>query len=157
MNLRDKAVQIKMFKYALSTAVLTEGISAIALMLFNHTETAIYFLDTKPMNPSLLYMLASSAWAIALIALMLLITSKEKVNKIWIIFGQTGKMALSHYVFHFFFVLGAFELYDNLAYKNECFVLFLSLFVFLVMILFSNIWLKRFSRGPLEFIMRRMS
>lgn len=156
-DLRNNRVQKKLFKFSFSIALTTEIISLLALKVFDKSELAIYFLDTKPMNPSILYMVASSGWAIAFIALILLITSTKKVNKISHALAQTGKLALSHYVFHFLFVLGAFELYDALAYKDEGFVLLLSVLVFSIMIVFSNVWLKKFKRGPLELLMRRIS
>jgi uncharacterized membrane protein YeiB len=109
------------------------------------------------MNPSLLYMVAASAWAVFFIGMCLLIGSKYENSRVFRALSVTGKMALSHYVFHAIFVLGVFYSIDQLAYRDEAFVVTLSFVVFIGMIIFSNIWLKYFKRGPLELLMRRLS
>lgn len=156
MDLESKPLQRKLFFIGLLAALSLEGLSLFAIHIFNGNEWSYYLLDTKPMNPSFLYMLASSAWAIAFIAGILRVTSMSPRFKPWTYLGQTGKMALSHYVCHFLLVLGFFDIYDGLAYRHELFVVVLSLSTFAAMIVFSNLWLKKFSRGPLELLMRRI-
>ncbi|WP_109604957.1 DUF418 domain-containing protein [Oceanotoga teriensis] len=44
-----------------------------------------------------------------------------------------------------------------MSYKNELFVIILSIVVFIIMNLFSYFWIKRFKRGPLELLMRKIT
>lgn len=155
-NIRDLKVQKMSFKIGLLLASITEVLSFLLLVIFKHTEVAVYFFDTKPMNPSVLYVIASSGWAIAFISIMLILSSRYTENKVLDICAKTGQLALSHYIAHFTIVLAAFDLFDGLAYKNEIFVVVLSIVVFIGMIIFSNIWLKHFKRGPLEWMMRSL-
>lgn len=140
-----------------SVALGLELISYLLIRTMPSSETMVYLLDTKPMNPSILYMFAASVWAIFFIGISLFISSKYENSKLIKAISATGKMALSHYVIHSIFILGIFETIDQLTYRDEIFVLILSFVVFIVMILFSNLWLKYFKRGPLELVMRRLS
>ena len=121
------------------------------------SEIMAYLLDTKPMNPSVLYMFAASAWAVFFIGICLYISSKYENSRLIHAISATGKMALSHYVIHSIFILGIFETIDHIAYRDEKFVLILSFVAFIGMVVFSNLWLKYFKRGPLELVMRRLS
>ncbi len=138
-------------------ALTVELISYFLIDIISSSEVMIYLFDTKPMNPSLLYMVAATAWAVFFIGMCLLIASKYEKSRVFRALSATGKMALSHYVFHAIFVLGIFASLDQLAYRDEAFVVTLSFVVFIGMIIFSNLWLKYFKRGPLELLMRKLS
>ncbi len=142
---------------SLAVAISIEVISFVIIQAGSQSELLVFLFDTKPMNPSVLYILASSAWAICFIALCIKVSKKFYKSKVINILAITGKMALTHYVMHCVLVLITFSIVDGLAYKNELFVVILSLVVFLCMAVFSHIWGKKYDRGPLELLMRKVT
>ncbi len=141
-------------------ALLIEAVSRILIHLAGGTETAIYLFNTKPMNPTAFYVAAAAAWGTAFIYLCRLLqewVKRRRINRLYQSIVQTGQMALTHYVLHSVVVLGVFYTVDELAYRDEWFVVLLSAGVFLGMVLFSVLWLKKFRRGPLELVMRRIA
>jgi len=153
MNFSNKKTFRTLFSYSLLIAFITEIVSYSIIKLNNSSEIIIYFFDTKPMNPTIFYIIASSAWGIVFISLCNMIDFK--IFKKFLI--PTGQMALTHYVFHCVGVLLLFDLYNNLSYRNELFVIILSVMVFIIMNIFSYYWSKKFKRGPLELLMRKIT
>ncbi len=153
MNFSNKKTFRTLFSYSLLIAFITEIVSYSIIKLNNSSEIIIYFFDTKPMNPTIFYIIASSAWGIVFISLCNMIDFK--IFKKFLI--PTGQMALTHYVFHCVGVLLLFDLYNNLSYRNELFVIILSVIVFIIMNIFSYYWSKKFKRGPLELLMRKIT
>ncbi|UYO99013.1 DUF418 domain-containing protein [Oceanotoga sp. DSM 15011] len=143
----------KIFLYSILMAIIFEFLSFFIINFFNNSELIVYFFDTKPMNPSIFYVLTASMWAIAFILFCNMIDFKS-LKKFLV---PTGQMALTHYVFHCIGVLSFFFFYDDLSYKNELFVIILSIVVFIIMNIFSYFWIKRFKRGPLELLMRKIT
>lgn len=137
-------------------AVITEVCSWITLYLFGN-EMMIYFFDTKPMNPSVFYVIASSAWAVAFIMLCVYLVDHLDFAKNVHMFSPTGQMALTHYVGHSIVVLGIVEALGLLKMQNEIFVLILTILIFTMMVIFSVLWKRKYNHGPLEGLMRRFS
>lgn len=135
--------------------------SAVVLELLSHSltrtnnELMVYLFDTKPMNPSVLYITAASCFAIWFIVTVIRISDKYRENKLTVSLMKTGQMALTHYVFHSVGVLGIFFILGELTSKSELFVVVLSTVVFLLMMIYSYYRLKKHSRGPFESFMRK--
>jgi len=142
---------------ALIFAVLMEVLSAGLIALMGGSETAVYLFDTKPMNPTFLYIVTATAWAIGFIGGSVLLERKFKESRWFQFTVKGGQMALTHYVVHAVVVLGVMAVIDNLAYRDEVFVFFMTLSVFLSMLFFSNGWSLKFKKGPLESVMRRVT
>lgn len=140
-----------------SLAALIEFFSFIIIKFSHNSEIIIYLFDTKPMNPTVFYVFAASGWAIGFIGLNILLSKKLSKYKIYKAIVNTGQMALTHYIIHSILVLGIFDIIDKISYKDELFVMMLSIVVFVIMIVFSRLWLKLFNRGPLELLMRKLS
>ncbi len=147
----------KMILYGLFSALSIELVSFVIIKSSNYNEVIIYLFDTKPMNPTFLYIVAASAGASVFIGICLKLSDKFNNSKLMKMFASTGQMALTHYVAHSVIVLGVFFIIDKLKYRSELFVLVLSIVVFSLMVLFSNIWSKKYKRGPLELIMRKIT
>ena len=147
----------RLFVLSLTAALCIEGLSLLLIRVAGGTETAIYFLDTKPMNPTVFYVASSASWGTAFICLCRLLQEYWGNHAVYKGVVQTGQLALTHYILHSVVVLGVFYILDGLAYRNEWFVILLSTGVFVVMVLFSVLWLKRFRRGPFELLMRKLA
>jgi len=156
-NFSDKRKIISLTSISIITALVLECISALLINYFGNSEIAVFLFSTKPMNPTFLYVFTATAWAIFFIGLCILLERKFKASRWYQLIVKTGQMALTHYVIHVIGVLGVMVLIDNLAYHDEIFVLFISLFAFLLMLLFSNVWSLKFNKGPIELFMRRIT
>ncbi|WDV46906.1 DUF418 domain-containing protein [Clostridiaceae bacterium M8S5] len=157
LDFKDPIILNRMIVDAFALAIIVEVVSIIFIEASGHCEITVYIFNTKPMNPTIFYVFASSGWATAFIGICVKLCMESKNSKIVKYLATTGQMALTHYVIHCVIVLTIFTLIDNLSYKDELFVVILSTLVFLFMIAFSNIWIKYFKRGPLELIMRRIT
>lgn len=150
----EKASTLKtMFFSSLSIAIVTELLSWWMTSL-DSGDWLIYLFDTKPMNPSVFYVIAGSAWALAFISLIIYLVDYKGIEIKAL--QYTGQMALTHYIIHSILVLGVFEALGLISYQSELFVLILSLIVFAVMILYSTIRGKQSKRGHFELLMRKL-
>ncbi|MDM8535017.1 DUF418 domain-containing protein [Clostridiaceae bacterium HSG29] len=157
LDFRNNKTINKMIIHGLVIALSVELISFIIIKSSNYSELIIYLFDTKPMNPTVLYIIAASAWASVFIGICLKLSDKFNNSKLMDMLASTGQMALTHYVAHSVIVLGVFFAIDKLKYRSELFVLVLSIVVFAFMVIFSNIWSKKYKRGPLELLMRKIT
>lgn len=142
---------------SISLAVIIEIISYMIIRMGQYSEEIIYVFDTKPMNPTIFYILAASGWALGFIGICILLSKQLSKLKIYKAIVATGQMALTHYIIHSVVVLGLFFIIDEIKYRDEVFVIFISTIVFVFMNMFSCFWLKRFKRGPFELLMRKIT
>lgn len=159
-DLLQQKVRAKILKYALFAVILTEALSRVLINLCTETlgvEIATYLFGTKPMPASILYIIAGSSTAIAIIVVCVAITEKYKDTKAVNAVVLTGQMALTHYVGHVFIGLGLLEMTGLIKSNSLIFSTLYSLLVYLVMIIFSNLFRKKFKRGPLELLIRKIS
>jgi len=120
-------------------------------------ELAEALFGTSPMPPMPLYMLAGGATAGALIALCV------GVGQRWGEAGwlrplvATGQLALTLYVAHVVLGMGALEVVGRLEDQSITFALGSSAAFCVGAVLFAHLWRRRFARGPLEALMRRLT
>ncbi|MFT7542854.1 MAG: hypothetical protein ACI9K5_003836, partial [Gammaproteobacteria bacterium] len=72
------------------------------------------------------------------------------------VFVPTGQMALTLYVAHVFLGLGVLEELGRLENQSLPFSVGSALAFYLGAMVFSFLWLRRFRRGPLEALMRKL-
>ncbi|KUP08311.1 hypothetical protein Q75_02965 [Bacillus coahuilensis p1.1.43] len=119
-------------------------------------EIAEYLFLTKPMPPNFFYMISSSCTGVFIITLCIIISEKFKETKAVQSFIYTGQLALTIYVFHFL-LLVIFDGFGLLDHASLFFVVTSSCWFFIGAIVFSRQWRKRYKRGPIELLMRRVS
>ncbi len=127
---------------------------------WNRYITADYF------PPFIPFMLVTMAFALMVIPLCMYIGDKFSGNKLINVLQKTGQMTLTHYVIHL--TLGMLLL-EQLTHKHytgfledeqptsSSYILIYSLTFFSVSCMFSYFWSKKFSTGPLELVMRKIS
>ncbi|SFS61132.1 DUF418 domain-containing protein [Marininema halotolerans] len=160
LNWKDRSLRRKLMGTALVVVLVVEWLS-YSLIVFTKpilgTEIARYLFQTKPMPPTLLYMVSSACTA--LIVILLCIRLSEKIRERWVtkLFEYTGQLALTHYVGHFFVLLLLFLF----GYLNHSFTLSVAMGAsfgfFIVAMIGSYAWRSFFSRGPIEWMMRKVS
>ena len=158
-------VRKKLLLYGLGVAIVAEGLSWILVHVFTNggsvtgveAEEIQAVLGTKPMPPMPLYLLSAGGTAIVVITLSILLTERYATSK-WIqAFVMTGQLALTLYVAHVVLGMGALEAFGRLEKQPLFFAVSSAIIFYLAGIVFSVVWAKRFRRGPLEWVMRRVT
>jgi len=125
----------------------------------NEAEELCYLLGTEPMPPLFFYMVTAGSLAIFIISASVSITPKYS-NALFIKqMISTGQLALSNYFFHV--MIGMFGIalfYDEIesAFSIE-FVFFYALIFNVILIVFSHLWRRKYKRGPIEQLMRKIT
>lgn len=115
---------------------------------------ALIATDSLPPAPG--YLIAAAATAVIVIVLCCEIA--ERVSKRVIApFEATGRLALSFYLGHILVGLGVLEELGMLENQTLPFAVGASIAFFVAAVLFAWLWTKRYARGPLEALMRRIA
>jgi len=118
-----------------------------------------FILGTTPMPPMFFYMITASSLAVFVISLSIYLTKKMFVNIFVKMIINLGQLALSIYIFHVVIGMLALQLISGKlegAFSAE-FVFIYGLGFNILMLLFSYFWRLKFKRGPIEFIMRKIT
>ncbi|QFT90829.1 hypothetical protein FIU87_19465 [Bacillus sp. THAF10] len=159
VDLQNPRIQQKFMTVSLITLFLTEATSYVFIKLSESAvgiEVALYLFDTKPMPPSLLYMISSTSSAIILILLCVMISEKWRSSTVTQALVYTGQLALTLYVGHFL-VLAVFFMFGGLAENTLTFAVTIAVIFFILSTFLSTWWRKAFKRGPIEALMRKIS
>lgn len=164
IDLQNKKIRIKTMKISGLIYFGTELLSVLlvnlvgSITLFD-TEEINYLLGTLPMPPLPFYMLSGGSLSVFLIAISVFIAERFS-NKIFVRhLISTGKLALTVYFTHVIIGMGGiFMFFGALEFAFQInFVVIYSLLFCLGSVVFSHIWLKYFKRGPLEYLMRKVT
>jgi len=154
----------KVMWFSLLIFVVFKGISMFvvsSLSALSPTETAEieYVFGTTPMPPMFFYMITASGLAVFIITISIFFSEKFANTLFVKMIVSTGQLALTNYVFHV--VIGMLVLYLMFGEVEQAFsmkfVIAYALMFNLITIVFSYYWRKRFERGPLEIIMRKIT
>jgi uncharacterized protein len=122
------------------------------------TEDAVAVFGTTPMPPMPLYMIAASGTAVVVIILSIIVAQQFRGARWLAPLVATGQLALTLYVGHVVVGLAPLEVFGLLEGRRS--VLFSMVWAAgfcVVAVLFASVWRRRFSRGPLELLMRRIA
>ncbi|WP_409340607.1 DUF418 domain-containing protein [Paenibacillus sp. MBLB4367] len=148
----------KVLYYSISGTVVLEAIS-YGLIKWSSSvlddEAANYFFTTKPMPPTMLYVLSATCSALAIIAISLFVVDKFSDSLLTQAIINTGQLSLSHYIGHVFIGLGFLAAVGYLENGKLSFAVVYGIGYFLIAILFSWLWRKWMNRGPVELLMRK--
>lgn len=136
-------------------AVLAELLSYF--LVSNTVEPLSFLFSRDAMPPAPLFVIASSAEAIIMIVLSILLADYLKDSFIVKPIVFTGQMVLSHYIIHVFIGLGLLELLGIMRGQSLTFSIVYSTIYFMFSVIFSFTWGIKFKRGPFELLMRRIS
>ncbi len=122
-------------------------------------EEIVPILGTEPMPPFPLYMLNGIFTATIIITSCILIAERFKHTKIISALYKTGQLALTFYVAHVIIGMGVIEWFGNTPFGEYSiiFSVMYALIFSLICILFSILWLRYKSYGPLEWIMKKLN
>lgn len=159
LDLTNKIIIKKIGIISLVLLIFSEFISRILLqtsLRLLDVESATFLFQTGPIPPNLFYLISNTSSAVLVIAISIYVTRNFSGN--WLInaFVKTGQLTLTHYVSHVFVGIGILVLLKRSVNQTLGFSLIFSNLFFVGSILFSIIWRKKFKRGPIELIMRKL-
>ena len=104
-----------------------------------------------------LYIVAGAGTAIAIITICLELTFRYPKARIFPPLVATGQLALTMYVAHVVIGMGFLEMIGRLENQTLQFASISAAIFSVLAIGFSNYWRKRYQRGPLEWVMRKVT
>lgn len=158
-DLRKPEVWKGLLVAGLATAVLAEGISRLLVHVATPqlgVEDAGAVFGTTPMPPMPLYMLAASGTSVVVIILCVRVADRFAGARWLAPMVATGQLALTLYIAHVVIGLGPLEALGH-GRRSVAFTVVWGAAFCVGAVLFSDLWRRRFTRGPLEMIMRRFA
>ena len=172
LNWQDIRFRRNIFLIGLFLLILFKGLRIFVRADINNPEhnwfyVKYWFLIMEDYFPANIpFMMITMGFALMVISICMYIGFKASNNKIIQLLAKTGQMTLTHYVLHI--TLGViilaklthktytgFPISDNPT--KPVFLLSYSILFFMLSAFFSYIWSKKFDKGPLEILMRKIS
>ncbi|KKO55412.1 DUF418 domain-containing protein [Paenibacillus sp. DMB20] len=155
----NKDNRSKVLLYSLLGTVVFESLSYLLIKRTSPilgNEAAHYLFGTKPMPPTMLYVLSGISSAVAIIAICLYVADKFAQSVLTQAVIHTGQLSLSHYIGHVVIGLGMLHITGYLENGSLVFAMAYGCLYFIIAIIFSHIWRKWMTRGPIELLMRKL-
>ncbi len=157
LDLGDRRVARRLVVGGLAVTALATALSAgLTARVGAEAELAV-LVSTQPMPPGVLYLLAGGGTATALIGACLLATTRWPDAFAWRALRPLGLHALTHYVAHVLLLIVPLAVAGLDQTGDMRAVWGASLAYGVVGMAFSAGWQRRFGRGPLAALMRRVT
>jgi uncharacterized protein len=157
----DCAFRRKILLAGITAVALAESLSRVGIYLSSSgqlggdPEELLPFFKIASWDPMPLFVISSMGTTLVFIALIMKLADKYG-NARWVLaFASVGQTTLTLYIGHI--IVGTILLWmlEKFELDPPIFSLWASLFFYLVALFLSQNWLKHFSKGPLEMLMRR--
>ena len=157
----DGALRRRILLAGIGAVAFAELLSRVAIFLFSSVrvgrglEKLLPFFLIASWDPMPLFVISSMGTALVVIALIMKLADWYGKAPWLLAFASLGQTTLTLYVGHI--IVGSILLWiiEEFELEPHFLNLWASLFFFLVALYFSQKWLKRFPKGPLEILMRR--
>jgi uncharacterized protein len=163
LDVRQTAVRRRLLIGGLSIGVLAELASRLLIAVFFANATPDQALVVERAFSRFadlampLYILAAGGTAVAVIALCLTLTERHPEAR-WVrLLAWTGQLALTLYVAHEVIGLGPLVVLGLDNGRSLLFSIGYGTAFFVAAVIFATLWRRRFMRGPLEWVMRRLT
>ncbi len=163
MPMQDVGVRRRVFVTGLTVAAVAEMASWLLIRILGagaseaDREIVSAVFGTAPMPPVPLYLLAGGGVACAVIAASVEVGLRYP-NAAWLRpLVHTGQLALTLYVAHVVVGMGTLEAMGRLQNQTLPFAMTATAVFCLSGIVFAHLWRRRFRRGPVESLMRRVT
>lgn len=119
----------------------------------------IEFFTADYIPPLLPFLLSTTGFSLVIIGSFMLLGERFADKKWAINLAKTGQMTLTHYVMHLTVGLLLISLWrgEHVEWSSPLFVLMVSSLFFVASFYFSIYWTKKYRRGPLESLMRKIA
>ena len=116
-----------------------------------------YLVQTSPVPPFPLYTLAGISAASLLIGVCLRLQDWLSTNGITALLAPAGRQTLTLYIAHIFIGMGTLEALGMLGGQTAATSVAAALVFCALSVLYAFFWSRRFRRGPMEALMRRVT
>jgi uncharacterized membrane protein YeiB len=157
----DRAFRKKILLTGIGAVAVAELLSGVGIYLSataelgRGVEKLLLLFQIVSWDPIPLFMISAMGTALVVISLIMILADRYG-NSRWIMpFVSVGQITLTLYIIHI--LVGCFLLQMVEELEREIFLLPLwgTVLFFIVALVLSHYWLKRFQKGPLEWLMRR--
>ncbi|MBK3494723.1 DUF418 domain-containing protein [Viridibacillus sp. YIM B01967] len=135
----------------LSKALIAQTASALT------TEVAEFLFNTGPILPSILYIISASGSALIILIATLYITERYTKSKLVTSIIASGQMTLTHYIAHILIGVSFLEWICQAEHPSLFVIYGYCILFYILCIVFSTLWKQKFSRGPVEWLMRNLT
>ncbi len=165
LDWQKTSVKIKIF---LTGLFLFLGIQTLRYFAKNDFFSLVWkdYIMAEYYPPYLPFILLTMAFALMVISFCIFIGEKFSKNYLIQALSKTGQMTLTHYVLHLTLGVIIFAFLNNKTYTGYLedeiptkpyIILSFSVVFYIFCVVFSVIWTKKFKKGPLEMLMRKIS
>ena len=156
-KLREKFLQVTLVAAGGTILLLTTFVSR--WLIANTADTvpdAEYLFGTSAIPPMPLYMIAGGSAASLIIGVCLLLESRLRSLGILDLLTPAGRQTLTLYIAHILIGMGMLEALGRIGGQTGDAALIASAVFCIAATIYAYLWSRRFRRGPLEFLMRRI-
>jgi len=157
----DPVLRKKILLAGIGAVAFAEPLSRVGIYLSSSVQLGPDLAKLLPLfqivswDPMPLFMISAMGTALVVIALIMKLADEYGKAR-WVLpFASLGQTTLTLYVTHI--IVGSLLLWiiEEFELESRFFSLWASLFFYLAALFFSQHWMKRFRKGPLEMLMRR--
>lgn len=155
---RDKRFYLKMFWVSLAISLPLIVYGVFARIGINPTVSVYFgFVETLPLR-NLTFRLGCLIGSISLLALIHL-SWKHIFNRVKILIGNAGRLALSNYLFQSLFFILVFHFLYLMPFdqSDHDIMLLLVFMMWFLHITLSYLWLKLYRKGPFEYFYQKLT
>jgi uncharacterized membrane protein YeiB len=165
LDWRERNTQRTMFGLG-----LTLYLSNLSLQILANTiplnDDIKFYINADYLPPFLPFMIGTLGFGLMLIASFMFVGTYLQDRKFATYLAKTGQMTLTHYISHLTIGMMLFALITGRHYEAKLnnstpveplYILLFSTVYFVVSIIFSYVWSRRFGNGPFETLMRKIS
>ncbi|MFJ7935929.1 DUF418 domain-containing protein [Sporosarcina sp. NPDC096371] len=159
-SLKDSRILRNLLAIGFTLLVIVEGASVLLTKLLTPVLTgdvAQFLFSTGPILPSILYMLSAIGSSLIILVIILMVTRKADSYWIWKVFVPSGQMTLTHYIGHIVIGLSILELLGRMENQQLLFIYIFSVGFYVSSVIFSVLWKFKFDRGPIEWLVRKLT
>ncbi|MES2747142.1 MAG: DUF418 domain-containing protein [Bacteroidota bacterium] len=165
LNWQHKQIRRRIFCFGLFVFVIVQILRMLVRQdVFNTFWSDYIMVEYFP--PYLPFVLVTIGFAFMVIPICMFVGEKYADNKLILALQKTGQMTLSHYIIHLTFGMIILAKLTNKHYTGlledeaptlPIYILGYSIVFYMVSVLFSFLWSKKFKNGPIETVMRKIS
>ena len=144
--------------------IVFKGISMLLVFILSgllpgDAEEIGYLVGTTPMPPLFFYMVTGTSLSVFIISVSVYFCNKFSDTLFVKQIISTGQLALSNYFLHVIIGLYGVQLIFGKLHRAFTieFAFFYALVFSILLVVFSHLWRKKFKRGPLELLMRKIT
>lgn len=165
INWQDKSNLRRLFFFGMILFLTVQGLRYY-MQQQGHDSYWFDYVMAEYFPPYLPFMAVTMGFACMVIPICMMMGDSYRENPIVRALQKTGRMTLSLYVFHLTVGMLLFGFLFNKNYtgyledeepSSSVIILLFSVVFYLLSVVLSQLWSRRFSHGPLEMLMRKIS